>query len=178
LKTGTENVNSPDPNLQARAAASDPATATAPDIDAVPMRLAVRIGSIGYLVPIAMAGEIVPIGELAVVPWTQPWYRGLTSLRGRIIGVVDLAQFCGAAPMVEPRPQLLVLGDSLNAGVALIITRAFGLRNLKDLRLVERLSDPSRPWEVARYNDSDGTMLTELDLARLVASDRFRSIGL
>jgi twitching motility protein PilI len=155
------------PEASAVTGTDDPASA----------RLAFRIGSIGYMVPMATAGEVVPLGELAAVPWTQPWYRGLTNLRGRLFGVVDLAQFSGSAPTSDPRPQLLVLGESLNSGTALVITRAFGLRNVKDLQFIEALNDPSRPWEVARYRDGDGSILTELDLARLVAFERFRAIA-
>jgi twitching motility protein PilI len=142
------------------------------------MQLAFRIGNIGYLVSMMAVGEIVPLGELATVPWTQPWYRGLSSVRGRFLGVIDLAQFGGGAPTIEPRPQLLVLADPLKSGVALIITRAFGLRNLKNLQFMGELNDPHRPWEVARFRDQDGSILTELDLARLVAFERFRAIAL
>jgi hypothetical protein len=33
------------------------------------------------------------------------------------------------------------------------------------------------PWETQRYRDLDGTVLTELDLARLVAAEIFSSVG-
>ena len=142
------------------------------------MQLAFRIGNISYLVSMLHVGEIVSLGELAAVPWTQPWYRGLTSVRGRFLGVVDLAQFGDGAPTNEQRPQLLVLADSLKSGVALIITRAFGLRNFKNLQFLGELNDPQRPWEIGRYRDQDDSTLTELDLMRLVAFERFRTIAL
>ena len=151
---------------------------TAPAATGASLRLAVRIGMRAYLVEMATAGEIVPLGEVAPVPWTKPWYRGLTNVRGRLVGVIDLVHFSGSAPMsAEQGQQLLVIGESLKSSAALIITRAFGLRNLKELERLDAVNDSARPWELTRYRDSDGTVLTELDLGRLVSFERFGAIG-
>ncbi len=151
---------------------------SAPAAASATLRLAVRIGARAYLVEMATAGEIVPLGDVAPVPWTKPWYRGLTNVRGRLLGVIDLMQFGGGAPMsAEQAQQLLVIGEVLKASAALLITRAFGLRNLKELERLDAANDSAKPWELARYRDRDGTVLTELDLARLVAAERFGAIG-
>lgn len=151
---------------------------SAPAATGASMRLAVRIGTKAYLVEMESAGEIVPLGDVAPVPWTKPWYRGLTNVRGRLVGVIDLPHFSGDTPLTaEQGQQLLVIADALKASAGLIITRAFGLRNLKELERLDTVSDGSRPWEVARYRDSDGTVMTEIDLRRLVAFDRFGAIG-
>ena len=150
----------------------------APAAAGASMRLAVRIGNRAFLVEMAAAGEIVPLGDVAPVPWTKPWYRGLTNVRGRLVGVIDLAQFSGGAPLgPEQGQQLLVIGEALKSSAALVITRAFGLRNLKELERLDDLNDGSRPWELARYRDGDGTLLTEIDLVRLVSFERFSAIG-
>lgn len=151
---------------------------TAPVASGASLRLAVRIGTRAFLVEMASAGEIVPLGDVAPVPWTKPWYRGLTNVRGRLVGVIDLLHFGGGAPMTaEQGQQLLVIGEALKSSAALIITRAFGLRNLKELERLDAVSDAARPWEVTRYRDGDGTVLIELDLARLVSFERFGAIG-
>ncbi|MGE5338115.1 MAG: chemotaxis protein CheW [Gemmatimonadota bacterium] len=151
----------------------------APAAPSTSLRLAVRIGAKSYLVDMGSAGEIVPLGDVAPVPWTKPWYRGLTNVRGRLVGVIDLPHFSGAAPLnAEQGQQLLVIGEALKSSAALIITRAFGLRNLKELEPLDTVTDGSRPWEVGRYRDSDGTVLTELDLTRLVSFERFNAIGI
>jgi twitching motility protein PilI len=151
---------------------------SAPAATGASLRLAVRIDTKAYLVEMESAGEIVPLGDVAPVPWTKPWYRGLTNVRGRLVGVIDLPHFSGDTPLTaEQGQQLLVIADALKSSAALIITRAFGLRNLKDLERLETVSDGARPWEVARYRDSDGTVMTELDLRCLVAFERFGAIG-
>jgi len=150
----------------------------APSRTAEPARLAVRMVDTGYLLDLGSTGEIVALPEIALVPWTKPWFRGLTNVRGRLLGVVDLMHLSGRPPMTpEQSLQLVVLGEALKVNAAIIVTRAFGLRNLKDLQPLGDVSDPLRPWERERFRETDGTTLIELDLRRLVATEQFVSIG-
>lgn len=150
----------------------------APARAAQPMRLAVHIGGAAYLLPMEMAGEIVPVPTIAPVPWTQPWFRGLANVRGRLIGVIDLMHFAGREPLApQQAQQLLVLGEALKHNAGILVTRAFGLRNLNELEPLDAGDGPAAPWEVSRWRDLDGAVLTELDLPALVASDRFAAIG-
>ncbi len=151
----------------------------APQIPAEPMRLAVRIGPENYLLAMEQASEIVAVPAIAPVPWTRPWFRGLANVRGRLVGVVDLMQLAGRPPLAPDQAgQMLVLGESLRTNAAILVTRAFGLRNLEDLEQVGRAGDGAPPWEAGRFRDQDGTVLTELDLGRLVAAEAFASVGI
>jgi twitching motility protein PilI len=141
--------------------------------------LGVRIGSRNYLVEITSIGEVVPGSSIARVPWTRPWFRGLANVRGRLVGVYDLALMAGGEPLRDEQGlQLLVLAESLKVNAALLITRAFGLRNAKELDAVqEEQRQDAAPWEGARLRDAGGMTLTELKLAQLVADERFASIA-
>jgi twitching motility protein PilI len=151
----------------------------APNQRPEPARLAARLGDASFLLDMSTAGEIVSLPEIAPVPWTKPWFRGLANVRGRLLGVVDLLQLSGRATMApEQSLQLIVFGDTLKVNAALLVTRAFGLRNLKDLEPLGPVADPSRPWERERYRETDGSILIELDLRRLVATEQFSSVGL
>ncbi|GAB4477615.1 MAG: hypothetical protein OHK0044_24080 [Burkholderiaceae bacterium] len=151
----------------------------APQTPAEPTRLAVRIGAENYLLAMEQSGEIVAVPEIVPVPWTKPWYRGLANVRGRLVGVVDVMHLAGRAPLApDQASQMLVLGESLRVNAAILVTRAFGLRNLKDLEAVGRAGDGAPPWEAGRFRDLNGTVLTELDLGRLVAAEAFKSIGI
>jgi twitching motility protein PilI len=150
----------------------------APHTPVQPLRLAVRIGTDSYLLDMATAGEIVTTPDIAPVPWTQPWYRGLTNVRGRLVGVVDLMELSGRAPLApEQSQQLLVFGPALKVSAGVLISRAFGLRNIRELEALGGLANSALPWETHRYRDLDGTVLTELDLPRLVAAEVFASVG-
>jgi len=151
---------------------------TAPQKKSETPRLAVRIGTTNYLVNMTCVGEIVPVPDITHVPWTQPWYRGLANVRGRLVGIVDLQQLIGGTSLGHDQTQqLLVLNESLDSNAALIISRAFGLRNLSALARVEH-AHSEQPWAHQRYRDTDDTEITELDLGRLVVSEAFTSIGL
>jgi twitching motility protein PilI len=144
-----------------------------------PMRLAVRIGTRGFLLDMNAAAEIVSAPDITPVPWTRPWYRGLANVRGRLVGVIDLMHLAGQGPLPpDQSQQLLVFGESLRINAGVLVTRAFGLRNLNDLQSLGGPADGAPPWEQARWRDLDGNQLTELNLGGLVATEAFATIGI
>ena len=149
----------------------------APNLPTEPTRLAVRIGVENYLVEMGLAAEVVSLPEIARVPWTKPWYRGLANVRGRLVGVVDLQQMIGREPLpAEQSQQLLVLSEGLGIAAGILVTRAFGIRNLKDLEPLDSDGTARPGWERSRYRDLEGMTLTELDLRELAAAPAFGAI--
>jgi chemotaxis signal transduction protein len=97
-----------------------------------------------------------------------------------LIGVVDLMQLTGRDPLpADQSQQVLVFGESLGVNAGIVVTRAFGIRNLKDLTPLDGVTPAAaRPeWEQARYRDNDGLTMTELDLRELAKSPSFASIA-
>jgi twitching motility protein PilI len=149
----------------------------APNLPTEPTRLAIRMGTFNYLVEMDLAAEIVSLPEIARVPWTRPWYRGLANVRGRLVGVVDLQHMMGREPLAaEQGQQLLVLGEPLGLAAGVLITRAFGIRNLKDLEELDAQGEAAG-WERRRFRDLEGIALTELDLRALAAAPAFTAIN-
>lgn len=150
----------------------------APGLPTEPTRLAVRIGDTNFLVEMGFAGEIVPLPDVAPVPWTKPWYRGLANVRGRLVGVIDLLQLTGRPALPpEQAQQVLVFGEGLAVNAGVLVTRAFGIRNLKDLVALPAAGASAASWEQVRYRDADGLAFTELDLRELARSAAFAAIG-
>jgi len=149
----------------------------APGPSGEPARLAIRIGGSSYLLDMNSAGEIVSAPPVTSVPWTKPWYLGLANVRGRLVGVIDLMLLSGARPIApEDAQQLVVLNENLKTNVGLLITRAFGLRNIKDLESLGPVHDRTRPWEARSFRDADGSRLVEIDLQGLMSFEEFTSI--
>ena len=150
----------------------------APGPAAQPARLAIRIGDSSYLLSMNTVGEIVSMPPVTPVPWTKPWFLGLANVRGRLIGVIDIMLLAGTKAIVpEDAQQLVVFGDNLRVNAGLLVTRAFGLRSIKDLKPLGALSDRARPWETRAFRDADGSRLVELDLQALKSFGEFANIG-
>lgn len=130
-------------------------------------QLGVAIGAERYLLDLTQAGEIVPVGALTAVPLTRPWYLGLTNIRGNLVGVIDLARYLGLGETpigADSRVVTFAAGLGFNCG--LLVGRVYGLRHAGAMEAVH-----------AQLRDADGHEWTALDLAALVADERFLHVG-
>lgn len=148
-------------------------------------QLGVEIGGVAYLLDLTEAGEIVPVPVLSPVPLTRPWYLGLASIRGNLVGVVDLAGFFAerdahGAPPAPPAPlpasaRIVTLAAGLGLPCGLLATRVAGLRQAADMRALDAAGDAGAG---ARLVDADGKVWTPLTLATLARDERFLQVAL
>jgi hypothetical protein len=99
--------------------------------------------------------------------------------RARAAGRRDRPDAAGRRQPIaaEDAQQLVVFNENLKTNVGLLITRAFGLRNIKDLESLGPVHDRTRPWEARAFRDADGSRLVEIDLQGLMSFEEFTSIG-
>ena len=139
--------------------------------------LGFQAGSENWLIDLAEAGEILPPPPVATVPLTQPWFRGLTNVRGTLYSIVDLAGFHGGAPTpLGGRARLLLAGTRLGVHCALLVAGSVGLRSVDDFETADGKDE--RPWVARRLRDAQGHPWLQLDPALLLASPRFLDAGL
>jgi len=135
-------------------------------------KLGVQAGSESWLVDLSDAGEVVPVPAISPVPLTRSWFKGLASIRGNLYSVVDFPAFLGgAAVTVGDQARLLLIGSRFRMGSALLVDQSLGLRNPERLRL--RTGALGSPWLRAEYDDVDGRVWKELDMAQLVRHPDF-----
>ena len=136
--------------------------------------LAVQAGNQNWLVDLTEAGEILSVPTLAPVPLSQPWFRGLASVRGNLFGVVDFAAFHGDKP-IPPAGQarLQLVGAKHNLNCALLVSRALGLRSLEDFEPIPGSADESSPWVGEKLQDARGHAWTRLKVQDLLNHSRF-----
>ncbi|HEU5435497.1 MAG TPA: chemotaxis protein CheW, partial [Telluria sp.] len=97
--------------------------------------LGIGIGDTRYLLDLIEAGEIVPPSPVTAVPLTQSWYLGLASIRGSLVGVIDLAAFVGRGETaLAPEARLVTFAPALGFNCALRASRVYGLRQAADMR--------------------------------------------
>ena len=142
-------------------------------------RLGLQIGAHRVLVDLIEAGEILTIPTITSVPLVKPWYRGLANVRGDLLGIVDLSLFAGGeATPLDTESRILAFGSELRFVCGILVSRMLGLRSAADLEPVDagatdEAPSPYAPWLRARLVDAQGVHWDELDLAVLVADERF-----
>jgi twitching motility protein PilI len=140
--------------------------------------LAVECSTLGFLFPLQEAGEIFPMVPMQFVPYTNPWFLGVSNLRGHLHGVVDLAGFLGVKTHDFPRDQSRLVGFSQKTELncALLVDKLAGLRAEEQLQL-EPEDGVARPgFAGARFRDVDGRVWQELNLSALAVNEAFLKI--
>ena len=140
-------------------------------------KLGLQVGGEDWLVDLSDAGEVIPVPAITPVPLTQPWFSGVTNIRGNLYSVVDFAAFLGrAAATVGEQTRLLLIHENYRTGAALLVSRSLGLRNPALLQLRTPAGPRSR-WARAEYGDAEGRTWKELDVPRLVQHPDFLGVA-
>ncbi len=142
--------------------------------------LAVELRGQGVLLPLVHAGEIFPLPVIQSVPYTAPWFLGVSALRGGLMGVVDLARLLGlgaddrSAPGVDAK--VVALNAALGVNAALLVDRLVGLRGPSMFAGANPRPDDSPPVFAQRLTDVHGQQWQELNLQVLVEWPEFLSV--
>jgi len=142
-------------------------------------QLGVLIGEQRWLLNLQTAGEIVAVGSITPVPLTQPWFLGLSNIRGNLISVIDFARFQGLpATNIEKDSRIVAFGPALAFNSGLLVSRVLGLRNVAEMQLHADDADAAAPWASKRYLDQESQVWTELDLSSVIQNPQFLQVGL
>ncbi len=146
--------------------------------------LAVEAGAGRYLIPLTQAGEIFPARTPLPVPYTQPWFLGLASLRGGLYSVIDLASLVADFTEGPRRPRaanaddpFVTLNPALDVPCALRIDRLAGLRGPHAYPVVMPPPAGAPAWFGPVHQEADGLPWQALDLQALSQHPRFLRIS-
>jgi twitching motility protein PilI len=145
--------------------------------------LAVEAGEGKYLFPLGHAGEIFPWTPPQPVPYTEPWFLGVSNLRGGLYGVVELAGFAGsgrrgaAAEASRAQSRLVALNELLEVNCALLIDRLVGLRGAEAFVSTTPPAPDAPAWVGPSYTDEGGEQWQEVNLQALSQQPQFLNIG-
>jgi twitching motility protein PilI len=140
-------------------------------------KLGFQIGPDNWFVALEQVSEVIPVPQPMAVPLTQPWFRGVSNVRGKLYSIVDFAQFQGAEPIGPGMERRVVLiSEKLVGGAGFVVSRMLGLRNPDQFTVAERPADAA-PWVGGMYTDAAGIGWTELDLPALAQEPRFLEVG-
>jgi len=146
-----------------------------------------------YLLLLAHAGEVLQAADVTKVPFTQPWFRGVVSVRGGLLGVVDVDGFLAVHATDSPDPAaptgdtmhhvfapgpLVTLSPALQPPCALAMGTLVGLRGTHDFDAHEPDGDLNNPLVSCVYEDRSHTRWIEIHLPALIASARMRPVAM
>lgn len=145
--------------------------------------LAVEVHGERYLLPLVQVGEIYPWAPVQAVPYTQPWFAGVASLRGGVHGVIDLGGLLHRAPAQAPladrvtsESRLVSLHPALGVNAVLWIDRLLGLRNAATFGAVADAPAGAPAYCSRCLVDHEKLSWQELDLQLLANEPEFLSI--
>jgi twitching motility protein PilI len=140
-------------------------------------RLGFLVNDKRWLIDLADAGELVPVPDITAVPHTHAWYRGLMSLRGNLVSVIDFSAFTGGAnTRIERESRVLSFAPQLEFNASILVTRMLGLHNIEGW---SREADPVgvMHWQGAVLRDGNGETWHELGFDALARDDQFLRIS-
>lgn len=141
--------------------------------------LGVQSGKESWLLNLADAGEIIPVGALTPVPLTHPWFGGMANIRGNLYSVVDFSAFRGGEPTpINANARLVLIGTRFDVNCALLVSRMLGLRPAEALKPLADDAAGRPKWVGGRFQDNEGRQWRRLDVPGLIATPGFMQVGL
>lgn len=152
--------------------------------------LGVRLGKHKVLLPLQQAGEIYPWNQhIHYVAYTQSWFLGVAALRGKIYGVIELAEFLPHidASDIQPATQrrtsaqkqqrLVALNEAFGVNAVLRVDALEGLHSQKSF-VQSQPADPSAPtYYGSVFHEENGTVWQEINLQALCQAPQFLDIA-
>lgn len=146
--------------------------------------LAVEAGGQRFLFPLVQSGEIFPWAAVQDVPYTKAWYLGVSSLRGGLHGVIDLARLvggvAGAGPHTEritSESRLVSFHHALGVNAVMLIDRLLGLRNPANFSMLAQVPEGVPTYVSRCLLDVQGQTWLEIDLQGLSTEPEFLAIA-
>ncbi|HEV2122895.1 MAG TPA: chemotaxis protein CheW, partial [Chloroflexota bacterium] len=128
--------------------------------------------------PLTYVRAIERPGRFTAIPFSAPWLRGVTAVRGSVVSVVDLGTFAGNEPAgLTPGARLVVVQTS-DFVSALLVDRTLKITSLPaSAGTLSGSAGPLSPWW-AGIHRVDGETVYALDLPAVIDSPQFRQCQL
>ncbi|MCS4295149.1 MAG: chemotaxis protein CheW [Comamonas sp.] len=142
--------------------------------------LAVKISGKNFLLPLSQSGEVLGWSGVEPVPYTKPWMLGVTSIRGILLTVVDLARMLGMpaarSEQVFASASVVALNPMMGVNAALFVEQLEGLRGTTDFSRSKDTPADAPEFFGALYTSANGEQWQELNLQLLANAPDFLDI--
>ncbi len=132
--------------------------------------LTFSFGAERYGWPVNQVRAITRVGHVTPVPSAPAYYRGVASLRGQVLSVMDLGAYLGIPPLNTP-PELMIVIDGAGLEIGVLASEVFDVLDVPPNTLASPSSAGLDP-ELIIGVTPDG--LTLLDAEALLRRERYR----
>jgi twitching motility protein PilI len=138
-------------------------------------KLGFQAGRKRWLVDLDSLSEVLKIERLVAVPLARDWFAGIVNVHGDLYCMVDFSVFAGEGePRRDSKSDALLISPRLVRNTGLLVDRVIGLRYPEQLT---PQADGSDDWIQQVYDDAEGQLWHEVNLAKLVADASFLAVA-
>ena len=130
-----------------------------------------------YVIPLPEVNEILEVPKCTKLPRVKSWVVGVANVRGRLLPVIDFAEFLGRKLTGPARGRRVLVFEVANSYLGLIVDRVHGIRALP----VDSYKPASEKGPMGSFIDGkfvDGAHSIELFRPqRLTENNQFMSVS-
>jgi chemotaxis signal transduction protein len=133
-----------------------------------------RVADSLFVTSIADVSEILPLGKITPVPFTQHWIKGVTNIRGDVYVVTDFSRFLFDRPLSSGKKNKLIVLKG-NSHSALLVDEIIGMTDVRQDEISDDVGDAQGNVRqlVGGSLDKDGNRYFVLDAQDLLSETNF-----
>ncbi|UTW44369.1 purine-binding chemotaxis protein CheW [bacterium SCSIO 12696] len=130
-----------------------------------------------FAVPFSDIVELLEVPHCTRLPRVQSWVRGVANVRGRLLPIIDLAEFVGTQLTTAPKQQRVLVMDMHGVFAGLQVDEVLGMRHFPVDTFIDEVEDsgPISGYLEGGYRDGDNVWGVFRPL-RLASDVRFLSV--
>ncbi len=128
-----------------------------------------------YVAPMGEVSEMLEVPVYTRLPGVQPWVKGVSNVRGRLMPVCDLAAFLGDRLQTPKKQQRILILETEDLYTGLLVDQVFGMQHFPEDSYSSLLSYEDKsaaPYSCGCYNH-EGVEWTVFSPARLTSDSHF-----
>ncbi|MFW5431388.1 MAG: chemotaxis protein CheW [Methylophilaceae bacterium] len=138
--------------------------------------LGVEISGRNVLVELLDISETLVVADIEPIPLVNPWFLGMTNVRGVLYAINDLAHLLDHKHTeVSSSTRMLLINDTICSNVGFLADRLIGLRSLDVLNKRDESAPESICFKQDVYEDDEKKVWYVLDCERLISSKEFET---
>ncbi|MEH6544092.1 MAG: CheW domain-containing protein [Porticoccaceae bacterium] len=152
-------------------------------VDYAPVATVICFSVLGreLAVPLDKLAELLPLQQYTVVPRVKRWMRGIANVRGKLLPIIDFADYLGGQLQESTRGQRMLVIDSEDIHAGLLVD---GIRGMRHFTLntykstVEDVPDTLAQYVVGGFEEPDGNVVPLFEPEFLALDEAFRDAAI